>query len=467
MKRTLVLLVMPFTLYAQKSGQSLYDTYMEGQVAIYRFNGNVLVAKNGNIIYRRSFGLADHNTKKSLDSNSIFDCGSIAKEFTAMGILLLKDKGKISYTDTLGKFFPELPYTNVTIQQLLTHTSGMPDGFGLVTKHFDHSKIAYNDDLLRLLAREKPPLFFKPGENLAYSGTAFNLLATIIEKITGQSYIKYMEEKVFKPLGMMHTRVANGPRSVKDIPGYAYGFLYSDSLKRNVRSDSLGSGWTSYLAGITGEGMIITTTGDLLRWDRALKNHSLLSETTQREMLSQQSEKYTVPKITFGYGIRVGKNDFGNYVFHNGYYPGYVGMHLRYTEEDITVIVLSNNESRADYIADALSAITLKRDIVLPAVHKETVTGVAVNNYNGKYMMRLARPPYMAVFPVEFVTRNNVLYIHSAFGPDIVLRPESGTKFFFANGTDQQIEFETGMGGESGRVWHTTWGVRRELKKIE
>ena len=95
---------------------------MEGQTNLYGFNGNVLVSKDGNVIYKKSFGFADYNTKKKLDSNSIFDCGSIAKEFTAMGILLLKDKGKISYTDTLRKFFPELPYSNITIQQLLTHT---------------------------------------------------------------------------------------------------------------------------------------------------------------------------------------------------------------------------------------------------------------------------------------------------------------------------------------------------------
>lgn len=121
MKKTFLLLLFPFVLYAQHNN-SLFDLYMEGQTNLYGFNGNVLVSKDGNVIYKKSFGFADYNTKRKLDSNSIFDCGSIAKEFTAMGILLLKDKGKISYTDTLRKFFPELPYSNITIQQLLTHT---------------------------------------------------------------------------------------------------------------------------------------------------------------------------------------------------------------------------------------------------------------------------------------------------------------------------------------------------------
>jgi CubicO group peptidase (beta-lactamase class C family) len=461
-----LLLFVPFSLAAQKKPESLYEKYMKGQSSIYHFNGNVLVAKKGHIVYRKSFGFSDFDSKKKLDSNSIFDCGSIAKEFTAVGILLLKDKGKISYTDTLRKFFPELPYYNITIQQMLTHTSGLPDGFGLVSEMLDHNNIASNDDLIRALATKKPPVLFNPGENMMYSGTAFVLLASIIEKISGQAYKTYMEEQIFKPLGMTHTRVANGLRSAEDIPGYAYGFVYSDSLKKYVRTDSPQS-WTNWLAGITGEGVIISTTGDLLKWDRALKNHRLLKETTQREMLSPQATRKTIPIISFGYGIRVGKNDFGNYVFHNGSWPGFLSMLIRYTEDDVTVIVLSDNESRAESIADALAAIALNKKIVLPAVHKEAVIDAGLSKYDGKYMMQLTRPPYMAFFPVEFVKQNDKLYIHSGVAADIELKHESGKKFFFVDGTDQQIEFETEKNGNIVRVWHSAWGVRRELKRVQ
>jgi hypothetical protein len=266
---------------------------------------------------------------------------------------------------------------------------------------------------------------------------------------------------------MTHSQVANGPRSSERIPDYARGYMYDDSLKNYILNESQQSGWTSYLAGITGEGMIITTTGDLLKWDRALKNHTLLTETTQREMLSLQAEK-KFPAVSFGYGMRVGKNEFGNYIFHNGYYPGYLSMHLRYVDNDITVIVLSNNESHADFIADGLSAITLNKNIQLPYVHKELTRVKVSGKYAGKYMMRLARPPYMSVFPIEFINKNDTsLYIHSAYGTDIRLLPESDKKFFYADGTDQQIEFETDDNGNILRVWHIAWGVRRELKKIE
>jgi CubicO group peptidase (beta-lactamase class C family) len=465
MKKLLFFLFLPIASFAQNKS-SLFDSYMQAQADLYGFNGNVLVSKRGKVIYKKSFGYADYDAKLGLDDNNVFDCGSIAKEFTAMGILLLIDKGQIKYSDTLRRFFPELPYANLTVRQLLTHTSGMPDGFELVEKYFDHSKIATNDDLIRLLMSKKPALLFNPGENLMYSGTGFNLLASIIEKVSGQSYTTYMYERVFKRLGMKHTQVSNGRRSAKSIPGYASGFSYSDSLKKYLRTDSQHSGWTTYLAGITGEGMIITTTGDLLIWDRALKNHILLTEATQQEMLSLQAEK-KFPAVSFGYGMRVGKNQFGNYIFHNGYYPGYMSMHLRYTGDDVTVIVLSNNESHSDFIADGLAAITLNKDILLPYVHKELLHGKLADKYAGKYMMQLTRPPYMAVFPIEFVHRNDTLYIHSVFGADIRLRQESTNKFFYADGTDQQIEFKTDNNGKLMSVWHIAWGVKRELKEIE
>ena len=116
--------------------------------------------------------------------------------------------------------------------------------------------------------------------------------------------------------------------------------------------------------------------------------------------------------------------------FHNGYYPGYLSMHLRYTDDDITVIVLSNNESRADFIADGLSALILNKNVVLPSVHNMITQSNISEKYIGKFMMELTRPPYMAVFPVEFVNRNGAIYIHSTYGPDLGLKPESETQFF-------------------------------------
>jgi CubicO group peptidase (beta-lactamase class C family) len=459
------LLLLPATLLAQKN-VNLFDAYLKGQNRLYQFNGNVLVAQYGKIIYQKSFGYADYKSKQLLNEHSIFDIGSITKEFTSVAILLLKDKGKIKLDDTLRKFFPELPYTNITIAQLLTHTSGVPDGIDVVEKHFDHNKIATNQDLIRLLAKYQPPAFFKPGENLMYSGTGFNLLASIIEKISGQSYNDYLRENIFKPLGMKSTMVANFPRKNTNTPGLAKGFIFMDSTKSYADADSVYPGWTSYLTGINGEGMIISTTPDLLKWDRALKNHLLLSEQTQQQMITVHAEKKTVPAVKFGYGIRVESGDPGDCVFHNGWFPGFKSMLLRYTNGDITVIVLSNNQSQSEFIADGLATIALHKNIAMPYRQKEIVNDIPFEKYTGKYMMPLTRPPYMVNFPVEIIERNSKLYIHGPGVPDVQLKPESATKFFYGDGTDQQIEFEINSVANN-KVFYTGYGVKREIRKID
>ncbi|MEP6627402.1 MAG: serine hydrolase domain-containing protein [Ginsengibacter sp.] len=461
----LFLLLLPSVLSAQNSIR-LFDTYMKGQSGLYQFNGNVLVAKNGKIIYQKSFGYADYHSQKLLDKNSIFDIGSITKEFTSVGILLLEDKGKITLADTLRKFFPELPYSNITVANLLTHTSGVPDGFTLIEKYFDHDKIATNQDMIRILAKEQPPALFNPGENLMYSGTGFNLLASIIEKISGQSYNKYLSENIFKPLGMKSTMVANFPRNNTNALGLAKGFIYMDSEKKVADADSIYPDWASYLSGINGEGMIISTTGDLLKWDRALKNHQLLSEQTQKEMITVHAERKNVPIIKFGYGIRLESNELGDCVFHNGWYPGFKSMLIRYTEQDITVIVLSNNQSQSEFISDGLASIALHKKISMPYVHKEAKIKSTLDKYTGKYMIPLTRPPYMADFPVEIIVKNNTLFIHGPGVPDVELKPESEIKFFYGDGTDQQIEFEKDMADNKNKVFYIGYGVKKEIRKM-
>lgn len=463
--KTCCLILLPVALFAQNK-TLVYDTYMHGQQTLYQFNGNVLVAKKGEIIYKKSFGYNDYKTKRNLDENTIFDIGSIAKEFTSVGILLLKDKGLLNYDDTLRKYFPELPYNNITIRQLLTHTSGVPDGYDVIEEKFDHSKIATNDDLLRLLAEEKPIPNFNPGQNLMYSGTGFNLLASIIEKVSGQSYSNFLNQNIFKPLKMVHTSVANFPRNNKNLPGLSKGFIYNDSTKTYQYADNFYKNWATYFSGITGEGMIISTTGDLLKWDRALKECKILSPATQAEMTKLQAEKKGIPPVKFGFGIRVGANTIGNYVFHNGWYPGFSSMLIRYTDQDVTVIVLSNNLSHSEFIADGLATIAENKKILMPYVHKEYRSNTDLKKYAGKYLIPLTRPPYMVDFPAELIIKNDNLYLHTAGSIDILLQPESAEKFFYNNGTDQQIEFKKDRSGGVTQVLYTGYGVQKEIKKI-
>ena len=165
--------------------------------------------------------------------------------------------------------------------------------------------------------------------------------------------------------------------------------------------------------------------------------------------------------------MRVGENDMGNYVFHNGWYPGYLSMHLRYVCEDVTAIVLSNNESHADFIADALCAMAVKKPVIMPYSHKETTQPGNIKFNDNQYLIEMLRPPYMATFPARFMLKEGKIYIYPENGNDIALKHESASKFFYADGIDAQIEFEIGSNGNIKKAWQITWGIKKELKKVD
>src|SRR5579872_931259 len=238
MRRKLILglLLFPLCICAQ---QKRIEQYMRAEFTN-GFNGNVLVAKDGEVVYKKSFGYRNLDSSLLLDNYSVFELASISKQFTAMGILLLEQRGKLALTDTLRKFFPELPYYRISIYNLLTHTSGLPDYMSAMKDKWDHRQIAFNGDLLAFLAKEKPVSNFAPGQKFEYSNTGYALLAAIIEKLSGESYRDYMDQNIFKPLGMRHTRVYNTRRFLKDtIPGYAYGYIFSVPNQKYMMPDSL------------------------------------------------------------------------------------------------------------------------------------------------------------------------------------------------------------------------------------
>src|SRR6185312_8161482 len=149
--------------FGQDSIQNSLAMYMQAAAKM-GFSGNVLTAKNGRIVYQQAFGYRNLDTKQLLDNQSAFTLCSVSKQFTAMGIMVLKEQHKLKLADSLRQYFPELPYHNITIANMLTHTSGLPDYQLLMVHNWDHSKVAQNADLIKMLADKKPPVFFKPGE---------------------------------------------------------------------------------------------------------------------------------------------------------------------------------------------------------------------------------------------------------------------------------------------------------------
>jgi CubicO group peptidase (beta-lactamase class C family) len=426
--------------------------YLDGQQKFFRFNGNVLVAEKGKVIFQRSYGYADFNAGRTLNDSSVFELASVSKQFTATAILMLRDQGKLKLSDSLRKFFPELPYHNITLYHMLTHTSGLPDYETHMNKGWDKSKIAFNTDMIAFLAKERPPIDFPPGTKWEYSNTAFAMLASIVEKVSGQSFSEFLERSVFKPLDMKSSRIYNTRRSEKDtIANYAYGFMYNDVLKRYILPDSIPAlDFVRYLDGLQGDGVVNSTAGDLVKWDRAIKNHTLLNIETQREMLAGHELVDTTNKFYYGYGVFIR----GKIIEHSGGWPGYVTNLARDTEKDQTFIVLSNNSSESGAIARALQEIMSGRPVVMPYEHKEiTLDSGIVRRYAGSY----------DDFSIQ--ASGNRLYKVLRSGRRIEFKAESVSRFFRTGNNDEQMEFETDITGNVVKAWRIYYGVKTELKK--
>jgi CubicO group peptidase (beta-lactamase class C family) len=463
MKKIILLLLLPFSLTAQKDYSSLLRQFMNGQHDYFRFNGNILVAKGGNIIDQQSLGYADFNSKRLLNDSSVFELASVSRQFTAMGIMILKEKRQLSYDDYVIKFLPDFPYDNITIRHLLTHTSGLPSYEDQFEKNWDRKKIAFNKDILDMLKQRKDTLLFNPGSKWKYSNTGYALLALIIDKVWGMSYNDFMAKYIFQPLGMTHTFIYNTRRSTGKIPAnYAIGFVYSDSLKRYILPDSLSKfDMVYYLDGIVGDGCVNSTTGDLLKWDRALYTDKLVSKATLNEMLSPLVQ--TSPSDTtnfYGFGVMVQpKSPNGEIISHTGSWPGYATFISRHVDNDETIILLSNNETSPALINAAVESILSDQPLIMPYEHKEVkIDPALLDRYVGKYS---------AFLTLVFIKKDGKLYRHRNGTPDIELKPESETKFFYSDGTDRQIEFEVDPSGKVVKTWFMNTGQKGELKKIE
>ena len=445
----------------KKKDTADFDKFLSGQAKYFKFNGNVLVAEKGKIVFQQSYGFANYDSKRLLNDSSVFELASVSKQFTAMSILLLMEKGKLKLTDSLRQYFPELPYSGITIRHMLTHTSGLPDYESKMNEKWDRSKIAFNKDMIAFLATEKIPVNFQPGTRWEYSNTAFALLATIVEKVSGQTFAQFLAENIFTPLGMLHSRIYNTRRSLKDtIANYAYGYAYDDSLKKYCLPDSIADlNFVFYLDGIQGDGVVNSTTADLLKWDRALKNHTLLSEAIQNEMLKGQELMDTINKSFYGYGVMVGKNDAGNFIAHSGGWPGYITFLTRYVDTDRTIIVLSNNSSNSPVIATTLEKMMLGKPIVMPYQHKEiAMDSTAIDQFTGKYE---------GAVKIKLERRGTKLFRVMPNGQSLELKPESATKFFYSDDSDRQLEFEQSEKSKIKNTWLISFGVKTEFKKIE
>ncbi len=285
------------------------------------FSGVILVARGNQVLLRKASGLADRERNIPNTVETKFPLESITKQFTAAAILLLIEDGKLSLTDPIAKYYPACPpaWKDITIAQLLTHSSGIDDD----AVNFQ----SYRDFIVQT---GKTPLAFAPGADFRYSNAGYGLLTAVIENVSGQSYSEFMRSRIFVPLGMRNT---------------GYGEVPGGAVKGYIRSVSAPSGHDEWQSGSParlethgGFGGLYSTLDDMLIWSRALDSDKLLSPASRQAMFTDYGHNY-------GFGWRFASKFDRKLVWHTGndQDAGFASILDRFPVEGLTVIVLTNN----------------------------------------------------------------------------------------------------------------------------
>ena len=335
----LLILTTQFNALGQNIDYAKVDATINNLVAKNKFSGVVLIAEKGKIKYEKANGYIEYVNQTPLESSTIFELASVSKQFTAMTIMMLQEKGLLQYDELVEKYI-DIPYKNITIRQLLTHTSGLPDYQAIMDEHWDKSKVANNKDIIAYLHKYAPPKLFEPGAQYLYSNTGFVILASITEKISGRDFIEFCNKEIFNKLKMKST----GIRSLEEkaaIANFALGHVFVPERNAYIRADSFpSSNYTIWLGNRKGPGRISSTVEDLLKWDQALYTTKLVQPTTLAEAFTPM--KLSTGKISnYGFGWELIPQE--NIVWHNGDNPGYKTIIIRFLENKATLIILCNN----------------------------------------------------------------------------------------------------------------------------
>ena len=296
------------------------------------FNGAILIAKNEKIVYSNQIGIADFKKKVPLHKESIFQLASVSKQFTAAAIMLLTERDKIKLTDTVNVYFPDFPYKNVTIKNLLNHTSGLPKYFWVAEHKWSEEKAPINSEMMELLETSNVQRFFKPGRNFDYSNTGYFVLASIVEKVSGISFSAFLKSNIFEPLQMKNS--------------YVYSFE-NDSIRKNqLNGYRLHRGWRhikirgSVNDAIVGDKNVYTTAEDLYRWTQGLNTGRLLTKESLELMYSKGETVYG-REVPYGFGFRIATKGQKS-IYHHGKWNGFSTGLTKYLEDDLVVIVLEH-----------------------------------------------------------------------------------------------------------------------------
>lgn len=396
----------------------------------------VMVRHEGKVVLSAGYGMANLEHNVRVTPQTIFQSGSIGKQFTAMGVMMLVEEGKLALDDRISKHLSVPPgWSNITVRHLLTHTSGLgdyPEGFSLQRNYTE-------DDLLKMVALQ--PLGFAPGEKWNYSNLGYLTLGLLIRKVSGEFYGDLLQKRIFGPLGMKHTRIID---EGDIIPNRAAGYRLKDGVLKNQE-------WVSPTVNTTADGSLYFTVEDLSKWDEALSAEKLLSRAGFEQMWTPVKLKNgsTAP---YGFGWGIGTTKSGHRMLeHGGAWQGFTSYIVRFPDDRLTVVTLCNRAgANAGYIAKRVAGIYLPE--LAPRTHSAIKLSPALlHSYAGEYRLEDR-------FTIKVAVASDGLET-TWLGEKIGMVPESETGFFEQD-SDRTFRFDK---DEKGNVTALVISVPEEL----
>jgi len=337
-----LLYVAPCT--AQDATATKVDDFIKSEMQKQHIPGVALaVVKSGQVVLAKGYGYSNVEHQVPVKPETIFQSGSVGKQFTATAVMMLVEEGKINLAENLGKYLGNVAdaWKNITVQHLLTHTAGMTD----YPNDFDYRRDYTEDEMLKLM--QTLPLAFQPGEKWQYSNLGYVTLGIIIHKVTGKFYGDFMQERIFKPLGMTTARII----SESDlVPNRAAGYQLIEGELKN-------QDWVAPMTNTTADGALYLTALDMAKWDAALYGETLLKKTSFDRMWTavKLNNGKTYP---YGFGWSLGEVRGHRIIEHGGAWQGFKAMISRYVDDQLTVIVLANlSEANESKLARGVAAI--------------------------------------------------------------------------------------------------------------
>jgi CubicO group peptidase (beta-lactamase class C family) len=301
------------------------------------FNGSILVAKSGAILYQKTIGFCNKEASCQLSDTSMFQLASVSKVITATAVLMLYEREQIDIDKPFSFYFPDFPYSDVTVKHLLTHRSGIPNYiYVLNSELYQPNYKMSNSDMYSYLKIKNAKPYLKPDKCFNYCNTNYALLALLVEKISGKPFSLFLKQELFDPLGMRHTA------TIRDIDLNSPQITKAYDLKwKPVDFDA-----SDY---VLGDKSIYSTAYDLFLFSEALYQNKIIRPETQKLAYSAYSKEKKLSNYGFGWRIKNFNDSLEKEVYHNGWWHGYRSSFHRRLKDTLTVIILSNQLNKAAY----------------------------------------------------------------------------------------------------------------------